>query len=545
MNIHVLIVDDSEAIIDILTDILTRQGYQVESRVDGEQGWGRLVEALDGLAPMPDLMLLDLMMPRVDGLTLLRRIRADERLALLPVIVLTVRAESSVRLEALRLGANDYLAKPFETAELTARVKTLLGWKLAERVQQQRMEHLVEAGRVLLSTIDLAHILRRVMQIVTEGVEAEGSSIWLRNPDDSLECRAASGRYGQKLLGVRMPSGEGIAGWVLQNRRPALVANVQSDPRFYREIDTRVGGRTRDLIAVPLIVHRIGVGIVEVINKRDETFSAADMAWLEVLAPLAAGAIANARLFETLQQRTEELQSRNAELDAFAHTVAHDLRNPLAVIMGYAEALAEDHTSVPDQELKGYLDTIARMSRRMDNIVEELLFLSQVRKTDVKMAPLDMGKIVRQALEQLSHLIEEYDAEVVSRDDWPVAMGYAPWVVEVWANYISNAIKYGGRPPYVELNASIDKDGRICFWVRDNGEGISEKDQGKLFVPFPQINQESSHSYGLGLSIVHRIVDKLGGKVGVSSGIGQGSVFSFTLPAAPEEGLSVDQGVLE
>jgi len=115
---------------------------------------------------------------------------------------------------------------------------------------------------------------------------------------------------------------------------------------------------------------------------------------------------------------------------------------------------------------------------------------------------------------------------------WPAALGYAPWLEEVWANYITNAIIYGGRPPRVELGARLLSHGKVRFWVRDNGDGVSEKRQESLFRGFAQSGHRGGH--GLGLSIVRRIVDKLDGDVAVESSgrAGEGSVFSFDLPAA-------------
>jgi signal transduction histidine kinase len=109
-------------------------------------------------------------------------------------------------------------------------------------------------------------------------------------------------------------------------------------------------------------------------------------------------------------------------------------------------------------------------------------------------------------------------------------LGYAPWIEEVWVNYLSNAIKYGGRPPRVELGAETQPGGLVRFWVRDNGPGIAPEAQVRLFVPFTRLDQVRAKGHGLGLSIVRRIVEKLGGQVGVISTPGQGSVFSFTLP---------------
>jgi two-component system sensor histidine kinase/response regulator len=100
----------------------------------------------------------------------------------------------------------------------------------------------------------------------------------------------------------------------------------------------------------------------------------------------------------------------------------------------------------------------------------------------------------------------------------------------VWANYLSNAIQYGGRPPRVELGVTEQADGMVRFWVRDNGPGLTPEEQARLFTPFTQLAQVRARGHGLGLSIVRRIVERLGGQVGVESEIGRGSAFTFTLP---------------
>ncbi len=533
MDIRILIVDDSPVIIEALTNILSSQGYGVESCGDGGSGWERLVAGAEGNAPIPDLLLLDLNMPGIDGLTLLGRIRADERFALLPVIILTVEADSDIRLTALQMGANDYLPKPVQTVELLARVKTLLDWKLAERRQQRRMEYLVEAGRILLSTLDLDSVLERVMQIVMVQMDTEGASIWLQDSDGSLECRAAFGAGTEHLRGMRIEPGQGIAGWALQHEESVLVSDAQGDPRLYQKVGEQIGVHTRDLVAVPLLMRGSGIGVLETINKKRASFSLTDLAWLEVLAPLAAAAIASAQFFQTLQQRTVQLQARNEELDAFAHTVAHDLKTPLSSIVGFAEALEDSYIEMPHEELGRYLRMIAQNGRRVSRIIDELLLLAGVRKMEkmeVKMRPLHMASIVDEAIRRLSDIIKQSQAEIILPETWPVAIGYSPWVEEVWVNYISNALKYGGRPPRVELGGTTQPDGGVRFWVRDNGPGLTSEDQEQLFIPFTRLEQNRAKGHGLGLSIVQRIVDKLDGQVGVESEVGRGSVFTFILP---------------
>jgi signal transduction histidine kinase len=225
-----------------------------------------------------------------------------------------------------------------------------------------------------------------------------------------------------------------------------------------------------------------------------------------------------------------ELQARNMELDAFAHTVAHDLRDPLALITGYIGLLKEQCVSMPD-EIQGYLNLITRNSLKMSSIIEELQLLAGLRTIQVQIEPLHMARIVAEAQQRLRHLIEEKKAQLLYPTDWPVAVGYAPWIEEVWANYLSNGLKYGGSPPRLQLGATTRSDGMVRFWVRDNGPGLSPEAQKRLFSPFTRLDQVRTKGYGLGLSIVQRIITKLGGEVGVDSEVGQGSIFSFTLPA--------------
>jgi PAS domain S-box-containing protein len=237
---------------------------------------------------------------------------------------------------------------------------------------------------------------------------------------------------------------------------------------------------------------------------------------------------------QAVRQSNTELQARNEELDAFDHTVAHDLKGPLSLVVGFSEALENDYPGLSREEVRRHLHTIARSAWTMGRIIDELLLLAGVRKTQATVSPLDMANIVDEARLRLSDLIEECQAEIVlpEASAWPVALGHAEWIVEVWANYLSNSIKYGGQPPCVKLGAEAQPDGMVRFWVRDNGHGLSSEEQARLFTPFTRLDQVRAKGHGLGLSIVRRIVEKLGGQVGVESLVGQGSSFFFTLPGA-------------
>jgi signal transduction histidine kinase len=153
-----------------------------------------------------------------------------------------------------------------------------------------------------------------------------------------------------------------------------------------------------------------------------------------------------------------------------------------------------------------------------------------------------MEEIVADVRQRLEDMITTRKAEITIPGEWPEAVGYAPWVEEIWINYVSNALKYGGQSPQIELGSNRLSNGSVRFWVRDSGPGISPEQQKELFTPFSRLGQSPKiEGHGLGLSIVLRIAEKLGGEVGVESQVDQGSLFFFTLPTAIPEKVSSEK----
>jgi signal transduction histidine kinase len=301
----------------------------------------------------------------------------------------------------------------------------------------------------------------------------------------------------------------------------------------------------RELVVPTMRDGRI-VSILGVGNKPTD-YDEQDIELVDYVADVIWNIIERKRAEEQLQAYQRQLEAQNLELDAFGHTVAHDLKNPVAIIISFAEAWLSDHETMSTSDMVGMLNYIHRAGQRLDRIIEALMLLSGIRKQKIVPEPLDMGDIVQEAITRLQKLIQEQQAQITLIDQaaWPVVLGYAPWVEEVWANYISNAIKYGGQPPHIEIgvdhpeNQSTDQPAPVRFWVRDNGSGLAPEEQAQLFTPFTRLGQVQVQGHGLGLSIVQRIIEKLGGQVGVeSTGTpAQGSTFYFTLPQAP----AVDQ----
>lgn len=317
---------------------------------------------------------------------------------------------------------------------------------------------------------------------------------------------------------------------VVTERRPVqlITEKLGQTPHEHRLL-TAIG--IRSMVILPMIYQEEIFGLVGLADlRRSRELTDWEISLAQLLANQAASGLVNTKLYEKLGQANKALRASNEELDAFAHTVAHDLKGPLGLIMGFSDLILQEGESLSPKDLGEFLQIIAGNGKKMKDIINGLLMLSTVRQGEVKGEYLDMMQYVIEAKNRVTRRFAEFQVELVLPESLPVAWGYGPWVEEVWVNYLSNAVKYGGRPPKVEIGAVLQEDNMIRYWVSDNGRGLSAEQQAQLFTPFTRLNQVKIEGHGLGLSIVRRIVEKLGGEVGIESEPGNGSIFYFTLP---------------
>ncbi|RUT73187.1 PAS domain-containing sensor histidine kinase [Ancylomarina longa] len=223
-----------------------------------------------------------------------------------------------------------------------------------------------------------------------------------------------------------------------------------------------------------------------------------------------------------------ELIKQNLELDAYAHTIAHELHSQLNSIIGFSQIL-QINDRLTKEKKDEFLEMIVQSGFKMNSIIREMLLFANRKKEEVVKTQLAMKDIILEALSRISPT-EKNSAQIVFPAQFEKSKGYAPWIEEVWFNYIRNGIKYGGNPPKLEIGSNKVENGYIKYWIKDNGNGLSERECELLFIDPQKLGNGFVKGHGLGLSIVKRIVKKLDGWVKIESIPNQGSTFSFYLP---------------
>jgi signal transduction histidine kinase len=231
-------------------------------------------------------------------------------------------------------------------------------------------------------------------------------------------------------------------------------------------------------------------------------------------------------------RRTAQLEAVNRELESFTYSVAHDLRAPLRHIQGFAEALTEDRGENLDPAARGYLNRIVESTRRMDQLINDLLGLAHVGRQELHFQAVGLNALVRDVVQDLTH--ETQDRNIQWRvGDLPVVECDPGLIKLVFYNLLSNAVKYTRprNPAVIEIGQTT-LDGERIMFVRDNGVGFNMKYAHKLFGVFERLHRrEDFEGTGVGLATVQRIIHKHGGHIRAEAGIDTGATFFFTLTA--------------
>lgn len=474
-------------------------------------------------------------------------------------ITLGVKTIGVLDLQSAQLEAfNKYHVDALETLadQLAIAIENA---RLYDEINQrvQELKSLNEIGQAVTSTLNLEETLTLITDQTIRLMEVAAASVVLRDdPNEEIWFAAASGDGSEATIGVRLPYGQGIAGWVVGHGEPVIVPDVQADKRFFADVDKHSGFTTRSILCVPLITKGHTIGALEVMNKRQGTFNQEDLELLQALAAPAATAIENAQLYEEQRRTIKSLaetqyqlvqSAKLAAVGELAAGVAHEINNPLTTIIGLTGVLQDTlPVLLPYQdEIAEDLRMVYEESRRARDIVRNLLDFA--RAEPPKLLPIDFNQLIEEAVSLV------YTKSVGQKVTLSKSLTYLPeiWldhnqVKQVVVNLLNNAIQAMldlDRPAVLTIATRYRSSGTpaVLCTISDNGPGISPDHRDKIFDPF-FTTKEVGKGTGLGLSISYKIIEKHGGSIEVTDNAGRGTTITVALPVAERPGASGDDG---
>lgn len=389
----ILVVDDSKEIRNfICKSILGPSGFRVLTARDGNAGLETAIQHC------PDLILMDLNMPGKSGLEVLYHLK--QRGVDIPAIVMTSYGSEENILQSLRLGAKDFLQKPFSVEDALAAITNALSETRWQRERAQMTQALADAnlklqmqlkawanlnliGQAITSTLEETDVQRRLMWGVNKLMAVEAGSLYLIDEKTGelvlqLSLRGEMENKG----GLRLLPGQGIAGWVAQNQQAALVPDVHCDERFYSQVDMKTGFVTRSVLAAPLTAKGKVLGVIQVINPTGTKtyFDQADQELLEALAASVAVAVENARLYAKMRQSVTIETLKQTVV-----TLSHYINNSLTVLLIVAHALYKGaqngELAIRPNRVKEAAQTVKSETTRITTIISVLNKVTSPRKT--------------------------------------------------------------------------------------------------------------------------------------------------------------------
>ena len=540
---RVLLCEDNADMRDYVERLL-RATYDVETVGDGEAALAAARRRT------PDLVLSDVMMPKLDGFGLLAALRADERLKAVPVVLLSARAGEAARVEGLRRGADDYLVKPFSARELTARLSALLEQRRAEqelREHAESLETLNRVGLALAAEVDLQRILQAVTDAATAVSGAEFGAFFYNVTNELGEAYllfTLSGAPREAFEKFGTPRNTPIFAPTFRGEGPVRLDDVTEDPRYGTMAPHHGMPKghlpVRSYLAVPVTSRSgqvmgglfFGHSKVGVFTERAERI-------VTGIASQAAVAIDASRLHEQRAQLIAELRESDRRKDEFIATLSHELRNPLAPLKNALHGLRlSGENGTPAGRLR---EMIERQVDHLVRLVDDLLEVSRINRGtfELRRERVELESVVRSAIETSEPLLSAGGRKLsVALPEEPLVLDGDPVrLTQIFANVLNNAAKYTNPGGRVWLEARRESD-TVAVSIRDDGIGIAPETLPVLFQMFQRGSAGASRGgLGVGLTLARRLVEMHGGSiVAKSEGPDQGSEFTVRLPLAP--GLS-------
>jgi signal transduction histidine kinase/DNA-binding response OmpR family regulator len=557
----VLVADDRTDNVDFLRQyVLEPNGYLVRWAADGT---GALRVALEEDV---DLVISDLVMPNLNGLELMAELRKAGKH--IPTILMTFHGSEETAVNAFRLGARDYIIKPFTVEEMTEAIDRALAEARLRRERDELTRHLLQAnrqleqhvkelrilyglGRSVTSLLDLELVLNRVVEaaVYLTGAE-EGSLMLIDEEGGDLYMRAARGVGEKHARGFRVRVEDSIAGRVLRTGEPISLGGTEEDDSYKVKTDYFV----KALLNVPLKVGGEVIGVLAV-NNRDaaRAFSSRHLRMLIALADYASISIYNARLYQDLGESRDQIEKwgqdletkiseRTAALEAaqtqlhhsetlaalghMAAGLAQEMGDPINTILGHVRLL--ESKLAGDDQLRISLEAIERETLRCQTTMKSLLDFA--KRTPPETHPVDMNELTELAWRIVDDDLPVHSIETVRGFDphLPLIQVDRKQMEQALVQLIRNACDAMGLGGTLRLTTrSVGPEVQVI--VADAGPGLSPEQLRHIFDPFYFIGEQGQKA-GMGLSIAHGVIERHDGTIEVESQEGKGTTFTIHLP---------------
>ena len=531
----ILIVDDNLPNLKFLATLLKNNNYQVRKAIDGESALVSIETEL------PDLILLDIKMPEINGYQVCERIKANPKTQEIPVIFLSALNEVFDKVKAFEVGGIDYITKPFQEEEVLARIKSQL------TIQKQKQ--LLEEERQLLK-IEQNNLKEEIRQRKeAEAILYQSRALISSILNSSLDGIAAMAALRDKRTGNIIDFSCLVVNPILArafNREPQDLTGKLVLKKFLDRINY-------DLFDDFVNVVETGKSLERDIYYNDQ----AEGKWYHFIAvKLGDGFAITVRDITERKSLELTLEETNKELEAFSYSVAHDLRNPLGNIESLIDFLQEEYKNHNNliQNSQEIFDVIFESTARMQQIIKDLLMLSKVKKSAITLELMDLSNTVQSILIKLQRKEPQRKVELVIQPNI-IAKADEKFFKIALENLISNAWKYSSKKdvtyiefgvlspekqnlaPIINQCSLYYKDKNLCeqkldrvYFIKDNGAGFNMENFKELFTPFKRFHSDDQfEGIGIGLSIVKRIINRHKGLIWCDSEVEKGATFYFTL----------------
>ena len=537
---RILLADDNADMREYLHRLLGG-AYEVVAVADGEAALKAAQEQSF------DLVLTDIMMPRLDGAGLLKALRAEQRTRSIPVILLSARAGEESRIEGLEAGADDYLVKPFSARELLARVESNLKLSRLRREedvrrrraeasiakQNERLTLLWEAAGVLLSTDDPDAMLSSLFAKIRQMLDLDVYFNFMVNESgDALRLVSYSGIPEDVANSIsRLEFGTAVCGRVALRHEPIIATHIQQSEEDMVQLVKGFG--VRAYACNPLMAGGHLLGTLSFASRKRDYFEQEEIEFLETISKYVTAAYERLRLIE-------KLRDQDRHKDEFLATLAHELRNPLAPMHNGLQLIRL--ASSNPETLEQARSMMERQLQQMKRLVDDLLDVSRIsrNKLDLRMELTELANVVSSAVETSRPLLEASEQKLtISLPAQPVYVNADPVrLAQAFSNLLNNAAKYSERGSRIWFEVELENK-EVAVTVRDNGIGIPADQLPTIFDIFVQVDrslERSQGGLGVGLTLVKQLVQMHNGRVEVhSEGPGKGSEFVVRLPVVVKQ----------